>query len=414
MSHERMQQTLLVIDDSPSARFVVQSTLESRDYQVYTAEDGEAGLEMVAEVGPELILLDINMPGLNGFEVCRLLKANPATAEIPVIFLSANGDADSKVCGFACGGIDFVTKPFQADELLARVSTHLNLQSVQRHILDKNRELETLLADVKQLQSQLIQSEKMASLGTMAAGVAHEINTPIGYVNSNFSTLETYITELFELLALYQSVEVNLSDPALVEAIQAKKQAIDFAYLHDDLPDLIKESRQGLARVTSTVLNLKNFSHAGTGEKVWCDLQVELDNTLGVAWNEIKHKAEIVREYTPVPQVYAVLSHIGQVLMNLLVNATHAIEKSGTIWVRTGCDERWVWVDIQDSGAGMLPEIQARIFDPFYTTKPLGQGTGLGLSLSLGIIEKHQGRIQVTSAPGRGSTFRVMLPRQPD
>ncbi|HEY5718599.1 MAG TPA: response regulator [Motiliproteus sp.] len=413
MPQPRFQHTLLVIDDSPSARFVVQTTLESQQYQVFAAEDGETGLELVAEVAPELILLDINMPGISGFEVCKRLKANPCTAEIPVIFLSANNDADSKVCGFACGGVDFVTKPFQADELLARVAAHLALRDFHRRIQDKNQELEAVLANVHQLQSQLIQSEKMASLGTLAAGVAHEINNPIGYVTSNFSTLKAYAADLFELLELYAEGDSSL-EPGLRQQINAKKQAIDFTYLRDDLPDLINESQQGLERVKTTVQNLKNFTHAGTGEKVWCDLCEEIENTLNVVWNEIKYKADVIREYSPVPPVYAVTAHIGQVVMNLLVNAAHAIEEKGVIRVATGSDEHWVWVEIRDNGVGMSAETRSRIFDPFYTTKPLGKGTGLGLSLSLGIIEKHQGKIEVSSEPGEGSCFRVLLPREPE
>lgn len=411
MAQQQNQHTLLVIDDSASARFVVQSTLESKHYQVFAAENGESGLELVAEAAPELILLDINMPGIDGFEVCKRLKSNPFTRDIPVIFLSANNDADSKVCGFACGGVDFVTKPFQADELLARVAAHLALRDYQRRIQEKNQELEASLASVQQLQLQLIQSEKMASLGTLAAGVAHEINNPIGYVNSNFSTLKTYANGLFELLDLYASGESALHAPELLQQIRVKKQAIDFDYLLTDLPNLINESHQGLERVRTTVQNLKNFSHAGTGEKVWCDLCAEIDNTLNVVWNEIKYKAEVVKTYAEVPPVYAVPSHIGQVIINLLVNAAHAIEEKGVIRVATGSDAQWVWVEIADDGVGMSAETRSRIFDPFYTTKPLGKGTGLGLSLSLSIIEKHQGTILVSSEPGKGSTFRVMLPQ---
>ena len=253
----------------------------------------------------------------------------------------------------------------------------------------------------------------MASLGTLAAGVAHEINNPIAYINSNLSGLSNYVDDLVELFDLYRSAEQQLIDTELLQAIQTKKLSMDFDFLCSDLPELLKESRQGLDRVKNTVLNLKQFSHAGTGEKSWCDLNVEADNTLNVVWNEIKYKAEVIKEYAEVPQVYAVLSHIGQVLMNLLVNAAQAIEEKGTIWIRTGFDDRWVWMEVQDNGGGMSSEVKSRIFDPFYTTKPLGKGTGLGLSLSLGIIEQHQGQLQVSSELGKGSSFRVMLPRVP-
>ncbi|WP_210396133.1 sensor histidine kinase [Motiliproteus sediminis] len=409
-----VQQTILAIDDSASARELLAHLLQLQGYQVYTATDGTTGLEAVAEVQPDLILLDINMPGLDGFQVCEQLQDEPAFSNIPVIFLSANSDSDSKVRAFSSGGVDFLTKPFQPEELLARVSTHLKLQRYQQRLQGKNQELKQLLDDRERLQGQVIQNEKMASIGTLAAGVAHEINNPIGYVNSNLTSLGHYVDNLMTLLDLYRQGEATLSDQQLANAIRNHKRQIDYDYLVDDLPALINESIEGLERVKNTVLNLKNFSHAGTGEKVWCDLQQEVENTLSVVWNELKYKAEVVKEYRNVPKVYCVLSHIGQVLMNLLVNAAHAIEEHGTIRISTGCDAHWAWVDIEDDGKGIPANVLPHIFDPFFTTKPQGQGTGLGLSLSLGIIEKHQGKLEVQSEVGKGSRFRIKLPLDPD
>ena len=261
-------------------------------------------------------------------------------------------------------------------------------------------ELRRLLAKVEQAQSQLLQAEKMASIGQLAAGVAHEINNPVGFVNSNLGTLKTYVDDLVGLLETCR----------LGKATEADFAAADFEFMKSDIADLVRESQDGLDRVKKIVANLKDFSHVDEAEWQDADLNAGLESTLNVVWNELKYKVEVVRELAVLPPVACVPAQINQVVMNLLVNAAQAIETKGVITVRTGRDDRWAWIEIADTGKGMAPEVQTRIFEPFYTTKPVGKGTGLGLSLSYDIVKTHGGYIDVVSAPGQGSTFRVNLP----
>jgi len=275
-------------------------------------------------------------------------------------------------------------------------------------LVEANRKL----ADI---QLQLLQSEKMASIGQLASGVAHEINNPIGFVKSNLNTLAGYVENLLGIVRAYEAVEDLHGDavgPAL-EAIAKRKQDMDYAFVVDDVQKLLDESNEGVQRVSQIVLDLKNFSRSGDQSMAPADLQQGIESTINVVWNQLKYKVEVVREYAALPPVVCVASQINQVVMNLLTNAEQAIEGHGTITLRTGQAGESVWLEVQDTGCGMTPAQQARIFEPFYTSKPVGQGTGLGLSVSFGIVQRHGGSISVQSTPGVGSTFRVTLPLQP-
>ena len=267
-----------------------------------------------------------------------------------------------------------------------------------------------LIRKLEEAQNQLLQSEKMASIGQLAAGVAHEINNPVGFVNSNLGALQRYTQDMLKLLAAYERLEAALADD-LLHDIKRLKQEIDTEFLREDIGNLLAESLDGLQRVKRIVQDLKDFSHVDESERQWADLEAGLDSTLRVVWNELKYKAEVVKQYGAIPQIECLPSQLNQVFMNLLVNASHAIEEHGRITIRTGLAGDKVWVEVEDSGKGIQPEHLGRIFEPFFTTKPVGKGTGLGLSLSYGIVQKHGGRIEVRSEPGQGSTFRIVLPQ---
>ena len=268
-----------------------------------------------------------------------------------------------------------------------------------------------LISKLENAHSQLLQSEKMASIGQLAAGVAHEINNPIGFVYSNLGTLEKYVQDTFRLIELYEQAEKTIADPEILLQLQAAKKKMDLAFLKTDLRALMDESKDGITRVKKIVQNLKDFSHADASDEwVMSDLHSGLDSTLSIVNNEIKYKAEVVKEYGDIPAIECLPSQLNQVFMNLLVNAAHAITEHGSITIRTGREGDEVWVDIADSGQGIPPDNLQKIFDPFFTTKPIGKGTGLGLSVSYGIVQKHHGRMEVQSEVGKGSTFRVSLP----
>jgi signal transduction histidine kinase len=256
---------------------------------------------------------------------------------------------------------------------------------------------------------QLLQSEKMASVGQLAAGIAHEINNPIGFVHSNVKTLQGYCADLISLIAAYEPAEAEVRAETCAK-IDALKKTIDLEFLRDDVGSCLAESLDGLQRVARIVQDLKDFAHIGDFEWRFANIEQGLDSTLNVVWNELKYKADVIKEYGAIPEVECIPSQINQVLMNLLVNAGHAIEGKGKIILRTGRDGEGVFIEIADTGRGIPSENLNRIFDPFFTTKPVGKGTGLGLSISYGIVQRHQGRLDVTSEIGVGSSFRVWLP----
>ena len=316
-------------------------------------------------------------------------------------------------------GFQDITHRMQA-EVALRESRNLLEQRVLARTADLNAANETLQQEkerqailiqrLEEAQNQLMQSERMASIGQLAAGVAHEINNPVGFVNSNLGSLQRYVTDMLSLLSAYERAEPALPE-AETKAIHQVKTDIDVEFLREDVVSLLAESLDGLKRVTRIVQDLKNFSHVDESERQWADLEAGMESTLRVVWNELKYKAEVVKVFAGIAQIECFPLQINQVFMNLLVNASHAIEKRGTITLRTGQDQDGVWVEVQDTGRGIKPEHLSRIFDPFFTTKPVGQGTGLGLSLSYGIVKKHGGRIEVASTMGVGSTFKVIFPK---
>jgi len=284
------------------------------------------------------------------------------------------------------------------------------LELQQRHA-----ELRQAYLRLNGTQEKLLQSEKMASIGQLAAGVAHEINNPIGYVHSNLGSLQEYLRSLFTVIEAYERA-LRAPDPkTLIPEIDDIRDRLDIDFISRDLPQLMAESREGIERVTRIVRDLKDFSYSGRDES-WklVDLHAGLESTINIIWNELKYKVELHREFGQLPLVECLPSELNQVYMNLLLNAGHAIAERGVITVRTGVDGEQVWVEFEDNGGGISPELRQRIFDPFFTTKPVGSGTGLGLSISYSIINKHNGRIDLDSTPGVGSTFRIVLPiKQP-
>jgi signal transduction histidine kinase len=302
-------------------------------------------------------------------------------------------------------GVDNVGRVMSFRDITAR---KLAEEALQR----EKEEQKALIKKLEEAHNQLLQSEKMASIGQLAAGVAHEINNPIGYINSNFRTLGEYVEKLFRVTDAYERTESVLAGQALLEEIRMLKQEADWEYLKQDIRDLLRESGEGIGRVKQIVQDLKDFSHVDQAEWQWVDLHKGIDSTLNIVHSELKYNAVVIKEYGVIPQVECLASQLNQVFMNMLVNASHAIGDGGrgSITIRTGAEDEMVWVEFTDTGKGIPPENLKRIFDPFFTTKPVGKGTGLGLSLSYGIIEKHQGEIEVESEVGKGTTFRLRLP----
>jgi len=287
-----------------------------------------------------------------------------------------------------------------------------------RSLRNEKSEQEKLIKELEMAQRQLLQSEKMASIGQLAAGVAHEINNPIGFVRSNMGSLERYFEQLLRLLEYIErapeaTAGLGAAGAGWVAELEALRREVDLGFLKEDIPALLAESREGIERVRRIVQDLKDFSRADSQQE-WerVDLRAGIESTLNIVHNELKYRATVTKEYGEMPPVECIPSQLNQVFLNLLVNAAQAIPdgRHGSIAIRCGSAGKEAWVEVADDGTGIPEETLKKIFDPFFTTKPVGKGTGLGLSLSYGIVEKHGGHIEVASTPGVGTTFRVILP----
>ncbi|HEV2110285.1 MAG TPA: ATP-binding protein [Gammaproteobacteria bacterium] len=291
------------------------------------------------------------------------------------------------------------------------------LRAMDERLARQAAELSAALQQLKASQLQLIQSEKMASLGQMVAGVAHEINTPLGYVKNNMEMMEMFFESTHGLLKNCDSLVTALVSPLTTEEeLQANLRGVSelkeglSATNADDLARLFTDTHFGIDRISEIVMNLKNFSRLDRAMVADVDINECLDSSLLLARNVLKNKVEIVRQYGQLPRISCMPSQLNQVFLNLLTNAAQAIEERGRILVRTEADGEWLRVTVQDTGKGIPAEVLPKIFDPFFTTKSVGQGTGLGLSISYDIVKQHGGDIRVTSQPGKGARFTVQLP----
>ena len=406
--------------DSPPGRFWLPSQPSNPELVAF--------LEMIEE---GVLLVDarraVHYANPAADELAHRVAADPADPDNPAplvallpddVFGAAAGEAWTGDVRDEANGVVFALRryPWIIDDAPAHL---LLLRDVTeaRHRQDELRrrhgELQQAYARLASAQEQLLQQEKMASIGQLAAGIAHEINNPIGYVHSNLVSLRDYTSGLLELIHAYERALAPKLDETTLATISEVRARVDFDFVSTDLPELINESREGLERVRRIVQDLKDFSHAGR-EAGWrrVDLHKGLESTLNIVWNDLKYKAKVERQLGPLPLVECHPSEVNQVFMNLLLNAGHAIGERGTIALASGHDAARdeVWISIRDSGPGIDAEAMPRIFDPFFTTKPAGTGTGLGLSISYGIVKKHGGRIEVANGAEGGAIFTVVLP----
>lgn len=424
------QDIILIVDDNPANLGVLSDLLDGAGFEVWAAKSGQVALERVAYAQPDLILLDVMMPGIDGFETCRQLKANSEVADIPVIFMTALGDSHSKVTGINAGAVDYITKPFEQEEVVARVKLHLRLHHLSRDLATANATLEQRVAertqalqdaldDLKRAQVQLVQTEKMSSLGQLVAGVAHEINNPVNFICGNLNHAQEYGEQLLEVVQLYQH-----HYPAPVPEIADKLTDWDLAFVLEDLPKLHRSMELGANRIKELVHSLRAFSRLDHGEMQGVDIHQGIDSTLMILHCRLKAKGDrptiqIVRDYQAPTHLGCYPGPLNQVFMNLLSNAIDALEDctgegaiAPKIEIRTRkLDHGWVEVAIADNADGITAEQQAQLFEPFFTTKPIGKGTGMGLAISHAIVtENHQGKLLCHSTPGQGTTFLVQFP----
>jgi two-component system, NtrC family, sensor kinase len=482
MNEETLQTSsgnILVVDDTPDNLRLLVGILTEQGHKVRPVPSGKLALLAAQGMPPDLILLDIKMPEMDGYEVCERLKADGRTCDIPVIFLSALNDVFDKVKAFQLGGVDYITKPFQAEEVGVRIKTHLTMRSLQKSLQRKNEDLVQTLEQLQMTQEQLIQSEKMAALGQLVAGVAHEMNTPLGAIRSSVENITQVLGQSLEpMLRFFQSLsaarqddilqilqqsarsvngrsvlssrekrelkkrwiqqisELDLSEGSLSdsdleeiadtlvdigvdEEVQAfvpllqdpdSRSILHLAYQLTSLQRSAQTIATGVNLAAKVVFALKSYAHHNiSGEKVNVDVISGIETALTLYQNYFKYGIEIVKEYTEIPPILCFPDELNQAWMNLIHNALQAMDYQGTLTLSVMAAERAVVVCISDSGKGIEPETLPRIFDPLFTTKPIGEGTGLGLSIVKRIIEKHDGKIEVSSAPGH-TTFCITLP----
>ena len=415
------------LDDMESALFGDTSKPTVQPFELHSAYGGEEGLQLLATAMAEtrpyaLAFVDMRMPqGWDGAKTIEeLWKVDPG---LQVVVCTAYSDYSWDDLLHRLQGYDrllILKKPFDNIEVQQMANTLANKwdmarrASLQTAHLEQLVEQRTLALQVeiderKQLESQLVQSEKLASLGQLAAGVAHEINNPVGFISSNLSTLDGYFNQLQQMLEAYRLAEDSLAQGGQLKALRTE---LELDFLKDDIPLLIRESKEGIGRVVQIVKDLKNFSRVDN-DQTWqfANLQQGIDSTLNIVASELKYKADVIKRYTPLPEIECLASQLNQVVMNLVINAAQAMgPERGTITISNGVEGENVWLEVADNGCGIDPQAMQKIFDPFFTTKPVGEGTGLGLSLSYGIVKKHRGDISVSSELGKGTRFRVVLP----
>ncbi|BAZ07826.1 sensor histidine kinase [Calothrix sp. NIES-3974] len=409
------ENTILVVDDTPTNLQVLFDLLSAHGYRVAIAKNGETALQRLETSQPSLILLDVMMPGIDGFETCQRIKANPNTCDIPVFFMTALSDPVDKVKGFSLGAVDYITKPIQNEEVLARIQVHLQLRSANRIMEQRTQELQQALVNLQKAQLQLVQGEKMSALGQLVAGIAHEINNPVNFIHANITHVREYVQNLLDFLCLYQH-----HYPQPIAEIQERAAEIDVKFLQQDLLKILKSMEIGSDRIRDLVLSLRNFSRLDEAECKQVDIHEGIENTLLILQHRLKAKPhfpaiQIIRDYGQLPAIECYPGQLNQVFMNIFSNAIDALEEakidSPTITIRTSMVSGWVTISIIDNGVGIPENIRDQLFNPFFTTKPVGKGTGLGLSISYQIItEKHGGKIDCYSTFGKGTEFIVQIP----
>ncbi|MEH1930752.1 hybrid sensor histidine kinase/response regulator [Nostoc sp.] len=421
---------ILLVDDNPNNLKLLHEAIQACGWKALMATDGESAIEQTEYARPDLILLDVMMAGIDGFETCRRLKANPMTQNIPVIFMTALSDCTDKVAGLEIGAVDYITKPFQQEEVIARLKLHLKIshlaRTLEERVQERTAELTQSLQELQQTQLQLIQSEKMSTIGQMVAGIGHEINNPVGFVGGNLFYIEEYVNNLLRLVSLQQQ---KLPQPD--QEIQKLIEEIDLEYLVEDLPKLLASMHQGITRLQDISLSLRTFARADITSQVEFQIHEGIDSTLMLLKHRLQGKGDrtkiqVVTQYGDLPAITCYPGQLNQVFMNIIANAIDAFDELNQnhsdqdiaacprlITITTSVDpqQQTVTICIQDNGPGMPAEVQARIFEQYFTTKSVGKGTGLGLAISYQIIvDKHNGELKCFSMLGDGTKFIITLP----
>jgi C4-dicarboxylate-specific signal transduction histidine kinase len=407
---------ILIVDDELVSRKKLEKIMESLG-ECESVENGEDALKIAtAENPPDLILLDIMMPGMDGYEVCKRLKAVPETKDIPVIFLSAMDDKADIIQGLEMGAVDYITKPFQKAEVKARALTHLSLKKMREDLYAQNIILESQVKEIqektdqlRQKDLQLIEMDRIAGIGTLAAGIAHEINNPLGFVKSSIGFLKKGVDKMVGALGYWDDKPV--SEP-LLKDYNDYLAKINFEHLTGSLETKFDRIQRGIERIMKIVKSLRSFSRLDMETVGKIDINQSIEDAVEILSTQDAKDVEFVREFQEVPLTKCSPNEINQCLLHVLKNALDAVDHKGIIRMMTLCNEKGnqIIIRIADNGSGMSPEMVRQALNPFFTTKPVGSGTGIGLSLTERIIKRHGGMINVSSKEGEGTTVTMTLP----
>lgn len=401
---------VLIVDDNSNNLQVMSDLLNECGYQVIIAQSGEHALETVSLSLPDIILLDVMMPGISGFETCRRLKENVKSQNIPVLFMTALSDTVNQVKGLSLGAVDYITKPVQHEEALARIRAHLALRRAQ---------------------TKLMQREKMAALGQMVAGIAHEINNPVNFIHGNLNPAQNYANALLGLVEQYEEHTAPSS------TVQEYAEDIDLDFIKKDFVPMLQSMQMGTTRIKNIVQSLRTFSRLDESAQKKADLHAGIDSVILIlqsrleAQTQIKGKQtrhrpklELVKDYGQLPCLTCYPAKLNQVFMHLIVNAIDALDEKfmalspevlpkekPTLKISTAFNNEQILIRVADNGIGILKENKGKIFDQFFTTKEVGKGTGLGLTVSHSIVtQDHRGYISFRSTENKGSEFMLTLP----
>jgi signal transduction histidine kinase len=413
---------IMIVDDTPDNIRFLSTLLQEQGYSVRKAISGKMALTAIRTVLPDLVLLDINMPMMNGYEVCQELKNDEKTKTVPIIFISALDDVSDKVKAFHLGCADYITKPFQIEEVLARIQHQLLIKNLQSQMRSQNAQLQKTLAELKTAQAQIIQKEKMFSLSQLAAGMAHEVNNSIGFIAGNIEFARRYVQDLLKLINIYQQ-EYPQPNPV----IEAALEEIDVEFLVKDVEKVLDSMETGAERISTMNLALRIFSRLNESDIKPVDLHQGIDSTLVLLQQRLGKEGrdweiKLEKKYGQLPAINCYASLMNQVFLNILNNAIDALESklqsadntsiTPTIWIATELTEgQTAIIKIKDNGTGIPENVREHLFDPFFTTKPVGKGSGLGLLTSYEIVvEKHKGKLTYQSTLGEGTEFFIEIP----
>jgi two-component system, NtrC family, sensor kinase len=406
---------LLIVDDEEPVRNLFAQYLNER-YSCETAADAHEALAWLERERFALVISDIQMPGLGGIELLR--KIHERHQDTAVIIASGIDRTQRVIDAIRMGAYDYLVKPCDLDVLdlcvdraLERRTLLRNARKYKEDLEKRNEELARRKSELERVQAQLIHSEKMASLGQLAAGVAHELNNPAGFILSNIAVLPDYVGRLESIFSTYDSISLSDNDREVVAAV---KHETDYDHILSDLGSIAGDSYSGAERIKGIVQNLRLFSRLDEAEFKEVDVHEGIESTIRLLSQYFTSPSVTLRrDYGDLPRINCYAAQLNQVWMNLLVNAAQAIGGAGEVCIKTSSDDQTITVSVADTGQGIASEHLTKIFDPFFTTKPVGEGTGLGLSISHGITARHGGTITVESAIGRGTIFRVVLPVHP-